>query len=73
MSVKDVKLDDESILKIRSFHNLKTGSPLTDKLKDKKLTELKLPYNDILILRKGENEVQIEFENDEIFKTLNQI
>lgn len=68
MSVKDVKLDDGSILKIRSFHNLKNGSPLILKLMDKKLTELKLPYNDILILRKGEEEVQLEFGNVEIFK-----
>ncbi|MCB0726154.1 MAG: ThiF family adenylyltransferase [Ignavibacteria bacterium] len=70
MSVKDVKLDDGSILKIRSFHNLKTGSPLSEKLKDKKLTELKLPFNDILILRKGVDEIQIEFEYDEIFRTI---
>ena len=33
-----------------------------------KLSELKIPYNDIIILRKGEDEVQVEFENMEIFK-----
>lgn len=69
MSVRDVKLDDGSILKIRSFHNLKAGSSLAGKLMDKKLTELKIPVNDILILRNGEEEVQIEFGNTEIFKS----
>ena len=73
MSVKDVKQNDGNILKIRSFHNLKTGSPLTAKLLNKKLSEFKLPYNDILVLRKGEEEVQIEFGSVEIFSTTDHV
>ncbi len=68
MSVKDVKLDDGNLLKMKSFHNLNSRSGLSKKLSDKKLTGLKIPFNDILILRKGEEEVQVEFEEAEVFK-----
>lgn len=68
MSVKDVKLSDGNFLKLKSFHILNSESGLTKKLTNKKLTELKVPYNDILILRKDEDEVQVEFDNIEIFK-----
>ncbi len=68
MSVKDVKLDDGSLLKIKSFHNLNSQSALVKKLSDKKLTDLKIPFNDIITLRKYEKEVQIEFTYMEIFK-----
>ncbi len=68
MSVKDVKLEDGNLLKIRSFHSLNARSELAAKLSDKKLTELKIPYNDILTLRKEENEVHIEFNGLDIFK-----
>lgn len=68
MSVKDVKLDDGSLLKIKSFHNLNSQSALVKKLSGKKLTDLKVPFNDILTLRNNEKEVQIEFTYMEIFK-----
>ena len=67
MSVKDVKLEDGNLLKIRSFHSLDYGSPLTNKLLNKKLSDLKIPFNDILTLRKNEDEVQIEFRSMDIF------
>ena len=67
MSVKDVKLEDGNLLKIRSFHSLNSGSPLAKKLPDKKLTDLKIPFNDILTLRKNEDEIQIEFRSMDIF------
>ena len=67
MSVRDIKLEDGNLLKIRSFHSLNYGSHLTKKLLDKKLTELKIPFNDILTLRKNEDEVQIEFRSMDIF------
>ncbi|MDQ3019856.1 MAG: ThiF family adenylyltransferase [Bacteroidota bacterium] len=68
MSVKDVKLPDGNFLKIKSFHNLNSISGLAVKLFDKKLSELKIPFNDILILRKDETEIQIEFDSSGIFK-----
>ncbi|MBS1516657.1 MAG: ThiF family adenylyltransferase [Bacteroidetes bacterium] len=67
MTVKDVKKDDGSILKFRSVNNLNTMSELFKNLSGKKLSELKLPFNDILILRKGEKEIYIEFEYEDIF------
>ncbi|MEO8448120.1 MAG: hypothetical protein ABI528_11515, partial [bacterium] len=69
MSVKDVKLEDGKFLKIRSLHSLSPGSAIAKKLSKKKLTELKIPYNDIIVLRKDEEEVQLEFEPMEIFKS----
>lgn len=68
MSVKDVKLEDGNILKIKSFHNLNSNSGLLKKLINKTLGELKIPYNDIIILRKDENEVYIEFDSIAVFK-----
>ncbi|MEO8211514.1 MAG: hypothetical protein ABI840_13220, partial [bacterium] len=66
--VKDVKLEDGNLLKIKSFHNLDSESGLTKKLADKKLIDLKIPFDDLLILKKDEAEVQVEFDNYEIFK-----
>jgi len=68
-SVKDVILEDGNLLKPKSFHSLNSVSGFAKKFYDKKLTELKIPYNDILILRKNENETGLEFENMEIFKS----
>lgn len=68
MSVKDVKLENGNLLKIKSFHNLSPGSDLSKKLLDKKLIDLKIPHNDILILRKDEEEVQLGFKHVDIFK-----
>lgn len=70
MSVKDVRLKDGNLLKIRSFHSLNSGTSLTNKLLNKKLTDLKIPFNDILTLRKNEDEVQIEFRSMDIFNLI---
>ncbi|MBK8550871.1 MAG: ThiF family adenylyltransferase [Ignavibacteria bacterium] len=67
MSVKDVKLEDGNLLKIKSFHNLNSKSAPAIKLSGKKLIELKIPFNDILVLRKGEEEVQVEFDAAKVF------
>jgi len=67
MSVRDVKKDDGSILKFRSFNSLNTNSDLYERLHGKTFSEMKLPYNDIIILRKNEEEFYVEFEPDEIF------
>jgi hypothetical protein len=63
----DVK-DGERLLKVRTFHSLNTNSDLFKKLSNKNMTELKIPANDILILRKGNTELYLEFDYDEIFK-----
>jgi hypothetical protein len=55
------------LYKINSFHKLESNSEITGKLKDVKLTELKIPKNDILTLRKGNKEIYISFNNMEIF------
>ncbi len=68
MSVKDVKAEDGSLLKFRSFHNFKASSENAKKYSDIKIAEMKIPYNDILTLRKDENEIHLEFESTEIFK-----
>jgi hypothetical protein len=49
---------------------LTTNSELFDSLRHKKLIDLKIPYNDILILkdRMSSGEIQIEFEAGNIFK-----
>jgi hypothetical protein len=60
MTQKDIKKDG-NLFKINSFHKLESKSPLIEKLKDKKLKELKIPLNDILTLRKGNEEIHLEF------------
>lgn len=63
----DIKKNGK-IFKVNTFHYLNTGSELFKKLSNKKLSELKIPYNDILILRKGSTETYLEFNYQEIFK-----
>jgi len=67
LSVKDIK-DGDKILKMNNFHRLNSNSELFFKLADKKLTELKIPYNDIVTLRKGFKEIQFGFEKIDVFK-----
>jgi len=67
MSVKDVKKEDGSLLKFSSFNSLNTGSELFKRLSDKTFEDMKLPFNDIIILRKGEKEFYIEFEYEDVF------
>lgn len=68
MSAEDIKQDTGEFFKIRSFHSLKPGKEITRKFYEKKLTDLKIPYNDIFTIRHDEKEVQIEFFRSEIFK-----
>lgn len=67
MTVKDIKKEDDSLFKFNSFNSLNTLSDLFQKLSDKTFEEMKLPYNDIIILRKGEKEIYIEFEYEDVF------
>jgi len=68
MSVKDVKLADGNLLKIKSFHNLKAGSGLAGKLAERKLIDMKVPFNDIIVLSKDEKEIQIRFDAIDVFR-----
>lgn len=67
MSVRDVKSADGSFMKLKSFSTLSARSPLASRLGGRSFRELMLPVNDILTLRRGEEEIQIEFINDEVF------
>lgn len=67
MSVKDVKKEDGGFLKLKSFNSLTAGSGLAIRLGTRTLSELKVPLNDILTLRRGEDEVHVEFKSSEVF------
>jgi adenylyltransferase/sulfurtransferase len=67
LKASDVK-EGETIFKIETFHSLNTKGEIYNKLSDKKLTDLNIPINDIIILRKGSKEIYIEFGYNEIFK-----
>lgn len=66
MTLKDIKKKNV-LFKINSFHKLDCNSELIVKLKNKKLLDLKIPYNDILTLRSGNKEIHIEFINEKVF------
>ena len=66
MTQKDIKKNG-NLFKINSFHKLESKSNLIGKLKDVRLKDLKIPYNDILTLRKGNDEMHLEFVNNNIF------
>lgn len=66
LTLKDIK-KNETLYKINSFHKLESDSKLTVKLINKKLIDLKIPYNDILTLRKGNDELHVEFINKNVF------
>ena len=55
-----------------SFHLLNKDSELTAKLKNKNLIDLKIPYNDILVIHNDDysKELQIAFNCDNIFKSI---
>lgn len=67
LSVKDIK-EGDNILKMKSFHRLNSDSELILKLENKKLTDLKIPANDIITLRKGMKEVHLQFNSIGVFK-----
>lgn len=63
----DIK-EGKKILKIDTFHSINTNSEIFETLSGKTLSELHVPVNDILILRKGNSEMYLEFGFHEIFK-----
>ena len=68
MSVKDVKTNDGRILSYRSFHNFSSSSGIAEKISGMKIIDLGIPLNDIIILRKDDKEVQLEFDLISVFK-----
>lgn len=66
MTLKDIKKKDK-FYKMNSFHRLDSESDLTKKMRGKKLIDLKIPYNDIITLRRKDNEIHIEFDAMKIF------
>lgn len=67
LSTSDIK-EGEKLLKPMTFHTMNTGSDLFKSLTDIKLIDLKIPSNDILVLRKGDDEKYVEFGYVDIFK-----
>jgi molybdopterin/thiamine biosynthesis adenylyltransferase len=67
MTLKDIKKKD-SLYKINSFHKLGSDSETLKKLRNVKLDDLKIPFNDIITLRKGNKEIHLEFITKEVFK-----
>ena len=63
----DIK-EGENILKVHTFHSLNINSDLFKELSNMKLSDLHIPSNDILILRKENKEEYIGFGFSEIFK-----
>ena len=63
----DIK-EGENILKVHTFHSLNINSDLFKELSNMKLSDLHIPSNDILILRKENREEYIGFGFSEIFK-----
>jgi adenylyltransferase/sulfurtransferase len=68
MSVKDVKDSGGELLNYKSFHSFGSESENAKKYLNQKIIDFKIPYNDIIVLRKDEKEIQLEFESIEIFK-----
>jgi adenylyltransferase/sulfurtransferase len=62
----DIKRNGK-LSKICSLHSLSSGSELCSQLAEQKLSELKIPLNDILTLRGGSKEVYLGFEYSEAF------
>lgn len=66
MTLKDIKKDGK-LYRINSFHKLESSSKLAGKLKDVRLTDLKIPFNDILTLRCENEEIHLEFLSTNVF------
>jgi molybdopterin/thiamine biosynthesis adenylyltransferase len=67
LSVNDLKDDKNELIDFKTFHSIRPGTELFQRIKTSRLTDLKIPVNDIIILRDGDKEVQLEFNNKEIF------
>lgn len=68
MSVKDVKTIDGRLLGYKSFHNLSSVSDTAEKFSGIKIIDMGIPMNDIIILRKDDKEIQLEFDPVSVFK-----
>ena len=64
ISLKDIKRN-EKLMKMHSVHKLNYAQ--ADKFTEMKLTDLKIPYNDIITLKNSTKEIHIEFEYEDIF------
>jgi len=69
LKANDVKRNGK-LMKCLSFHKLREGSELMKEIQDYKLMDLKLPLNDIPVIRKEEKETGIEFNYSECFNTV---
>lgn len=67
LTQKDIKKGDV-LYRINSFHSIGSDSVILNKILNTRLIEMKIPFNDVLTLRKGNKEVQITFNKMEIFK-----
>ena len=67
LTQKDV-IRGNTLYKVNSFHNIHSNSGLSKSLQYKTLTDIKVHFNDILTLRKGNEEIHIEFIPKNIFK-----
>ncbi|HLT24169.1 MAG TPA: ThiF family adenylyltransferase [Ignavibacteria bacterium] len=67
LKLSDIKTG-ETIQKAQTFNTLHSKSELYTKLSGSNLMEMKLPVNDILILRKGSTERYLEFGYEDPFK-----
>lgn len=67
LKLSDIKSGDK-IFKAQTFNTLHSKSDLYRKLSGSNLMDMKLPVNDILILRKGTTERYLEFGYDDPFK-----
>jgi molybdopterin/thiamine biosynthesis adenylyltransferase len=66
MTQKDIKKDG-TLYKINSLHKLESNSKLIEKLKGVRLNDLNIPFNDILTLRCGNEEIHLEFLSANVF------
>lgn len=66
VTLDDLKTGDQ-ILKPNMINSLKYGSKLYDKIEDKTMRELNLPFNDILVISHGESEAGITGKYNEVF------
>lgn len=67
MTLKDIRNPEGAYYRPKTFSTLNSSSGLAERLKGVTLGRLGIPYNDILTLRKGDEEIHIEFEGAEVF------
>lgn len=67
LKIDDIKTGDK-ILKMKMVHSVYNKSELYEYIKEKTLKEINIPVNDVLTLTSGNEEVHIEFMNEDVFK-----